>query len=241
MKKIKLTENQLKDVINTVVSEQLKITSGGSQNNMITSCSELGVKYAGYCDTMAKKPIKSCAEMGIKTPGFCYVDTKQPVPGIKQSTNTIKEQSLAAMMSGGSGPTWWEEFGCIMDGIDGIRKAQGDQGTLFIIPKNGKEYALVNTIHNKPDPELVKKIQSVNPNIKRFGKAINLKDRNEISVYYCHGPIRGGIRVVGVNDTIDPPRQSKPAAQPASNTPSGNPAPINEEVSKIKKMMRVIK
>jgi hypothetical protein len=60
---------------------------------MIALCADLGVKTVGYCDTKAKKPIKSCAEMGIKTPGFCYVDTKQPVPGIKKSTNTIKEQT----------------------------------------------------------------------------------------------------------------------------------------------------
>jgi hypothetical protein len=95
-KTVSLTEVQLKDIINRVVSEQLKdmVSSvASSQNNMIALCADLGVKTVGYCDTKAKKPIKSCAEMGIKTPGFCYVDTKQPVPGIKKSTNTIKEQA----------------------------------------------------------------------------------------------------------------------------------------------------
>lgn len=152
--------------------------------------------------------------------------------------NMVSEQSLAAMQSGGS--LWWEKFGCIMDGIDGLRKAQNDGGTLFILSKDGKEYALLNP-NNKPDPALIKKVQSVNPNIKLFGKAVNLKDKNESLVYYCHGPIKGGIRVIGDNYTVEPPRQPKPAAQPASNTPSANPAPINEEMTRIKKMMRVIK
>jgi hypothetical protein len=95
-KTVSLTEVQLKDIINRVVSEQLKdvVSSvASSQNNTIALCADLGVKTVGYCDTKAKKPIKSCAEMGIKTPGFCYVDTKQPVPGMKKSTNTIKEQA----------------------------------------------------------------------------------------------------------------------------------------------------
>ncbi len=217
MKKIvSLTEVQLKDIINRVVSEQLKdmVSSvASSQNNTIALCADLGVKTVGYCDTRAKKPVKSCAEMGIKTPGICYVDTKQPVPGLKKSTNTIKEQSLAAMQSG-NGPGWWQEFGCIMDGIDGLRKAQNDGGTLFILSKDGKEYALLNPSLNnqQPDPALVEKVQSVNPNIKRFGKAMNLKDRNEALVYYCHGPIKGGIRLVGDNYTVEPPRQPKPTA-----------------------------
>ena len=93
-KTVSLTEVQLKDIINRVVSEQLKdvVSSAASQKNSIVQCASLGIKSKGYCDTMGKKPVMSCAEMGIKTPGFCYVDTKEPVPGIKKSTNTIKEQ-----------------------------------------------------------------------------------------------------------------------------------------------------
>jgi len=99
MKKIvSLTEVQLKDIVNRVVSEQLK-DMVSSQKNSIVQCASLGIKSKGYCDTMGKKPVMSCAEMGIKTPGFCYVDTKEPVPGIKKSTNSIKEQ-MAQVASG---------------------------------------------------------------------------------------------------------------------------------------------
>ncbi len=84
---------------NSVVSEQLK-DMVSSQKNSIVQCASLGIKSKGYCDTMGKKPVMSCAEMGIKTPGFCYVDTKEPVPGIKKSTNTIKEQAVQAAASG---------------------------------------------------------------------------------------------------------------------------------------------
>jgi hypothetical protein len=130
------------------------------------------------------------------------------------------------------GPMWWQEFGCIMDGIDGIRKVQNDEGTLFVLSKDGKEYALLNP-NNKPDPALVEKVQSVNPNIKRFGKAMNIKDKNEALVYYCHGPIKGGIRVIGDNYTVEPPRQAKPA-QPAQQSkaptaPAATAAPVNEQ------------
>jgi len=97
-KTVSLTEVQLKDIINRVVSEQLKdmVSSVASQKNSIVQCASLGIKSKGYCDTMGKKPVMSCAEMGIKTPGFCYVDTKEPVPGIKKSTNSIKEQAIPA-------------------------------------------------------------------------------------------------------------------------------------------------
>jgi len=100
-KTVSLTEVQLKDIINRVVSEQLKdmVSSVASQKNSIVQCASLGIKSKGYCDTMGKKPVMSCAEMGIKTPGFCYVDTKEPVPGIKKSTNSIKEQ-MAQVTSG---------------------------------------------------------------------------------------------------------------------------------------------
>ncbi len=128
-------------------------------------------------------------------------------------------------------PSWWQEFGCIMDGVDGVRKVQNDEGTLFVLSKDGKEYALLNPNH-KPDPALIEKVQSVNPNIKRFGKAINLKDKNEALVYYCHGPIKGGIRVIGDNYTVQPPRSAQPAQQPGKPT-QGSVAPVNEQKKKI--------
>jgi hypothetical protein len=91
----KSLQSQATDVVKNVgktVYNAARANTTSQQNNMIALCSDLGVKSPGYCDTRGKKPIKSCAEMGIKTPGYCYVDTKQLVPGIKQSTNTIKEQ-----------------------------------------------------------------------------------------------------------------------------------------------------
>lgn len=87
----KSLQSQATDAVKNVYNAA-KANTTSQQNNMIALCSDLGVKSPGYCDTRGKKPIKSCAEMGIKTPGYCYVDTKQLVPGIKQSTNTIKEQ-----------------------------------------------------------------------------------------------------------------------------------------------------
>jgi hypothetical protein len=140
---------------------------------------------------------------------------------------------------------WYGPFGCLSEGVDGIRKAQNDGGTVLVYPKNGTEYVLLNPSFNnqKPDPELVKKIQSANPNIKHFGKALNVKNQSETLVFYCQGPYRGGIRLVGVNDTIEPPRQAKPAAQPAQQSkepktvnrplwnkaPETSAAPVNEQ------------
>ena len=139
----------------------------------------------------------------------------------------MNEQSSPIHVHHGGGP-WYEPFGCLMEGIDGIEKAQGNYGTVLTYPKNGTEYILTNpTFSNqKPDPELVKKIQSVNPNVKHFGKAINRKNTSETLVFYCQGPYRGGIRVVGVNDTIDPLRPANPAQQP------GKTAPVNEQKKK---------
>jgi len=107
MKKIvRLTESDLVHLVNKVLNEQSsigfveKMTPPSSQSkpnvmkdkmvqpstskeyNMINTCSSMGVKSPGYCDTQAKKPIKLCAELGVKTPGFCYVDSKKPVPNL---------------------------------------------------------------------------------------------------------------------------------------------------------------
>ena len=129
--------------------------------------------------------------------------------------------------------SWYSPFGCLLEGVDGIKKAQNAGGTVLVYPKNGTEYVLLNPSFNnqKPDPELVKKIQSANPNIKHFGKALNVKNQSEVLVFYCQGPYRGAIRVVGVNDTIESPRPAKPAAQPAqqSKAPAATAAPVNEQ------------
>lgn len=45
----------------------------------LVACSGLGVKFAGLCDKVTKKPVVECAKLGVKTIGYCFVDTKQPV------------------------------------------------------------------------------------------------------------------------------------------------------------------
>jgi len=66
---------------NSLVDKMVQ-PSTSKEYNMINTCSSMGVKSPGYCDTQAKKPIKLCAELGVKTPGFCYVDSKKPVPNL---------------------------------------------------------------------------------------------------------------------------------------------------------------
>lgn len=45
----------------------------------LVACSGLGIKYAGLCDKVTKKPVVECAKLGVKSIGYCFVDTKQPV------------------------------------------------------------------------------------------------------------------------------------------------------------------
>ena len=45
----------------------------------LVACSAVGVKFAGLCDKVTKKPVVECAKLDVKTIGYCFVDTKQPV------------------------------------------------------------------------------------------------------------------------------------------------------------------
>lgn len=144
----------------------------------------------------------------------------------------MNEQSMGALMTGGGGPMWYEKFGCIVEGIDGLKKVQTDMGTAFEhTGKKGRTILYNDEISTqKPNPELVKKVLAVNPKIKHFGKGLNVQTKEEV-VFYCMGPFRGGIRVIGKNDTVDPAPAPKTPAQPskASTAPATTAPPVNEQ------------
>ena len=58
----------------------------------LVACSALGVKFAGLCHKVTKKPVVECAKLGVKTVGYCFVDTKQPV-----NASTPKQQPLSEL------------------------------------------------------------------------------------------------------------------------------------------------
>jgi len=112
-------------------------------------------------------------------------------------------------------PAWWSEFGCIMEGVDGLKKVTTETGTAF--EHTPTKTILFNPSFQKPNDELVNKIKTVNPNIKVFGKSYNYVTKEE-GVFYCKGKFRGGITIIGKNDTVPPPAVKTPA--PAANTPA---------------------
>ena len=59
-------------------NEEDDMTQEKTPSNLV-ACSALGVKFAGLCDKVTKKPVVECAKLGVKTVGYCFVDTKQPV------------------------------------------------------------------------------------------------------------------------------------------------------------------
>jgi hypothetical protein len=98
---------------------------------------------------------------------------------------------------------WYQKYGCIMDGIDGLKKITTDLGTEFEHTGPNGRTILYNDNYKKPNPELVKKVMDANPTIKFIGKGMNLNTKEEV-VFYCKGPVRGGIRIIGKNDTVEP-------------------------------------
>jgi hypothetical protein len=150
----------------------------------------------------------------------------------------MNEQSMGALMTGGSGSMWYEKFGCIVEGVDGLKKVQTANGTEFEhTGKKGRTILYNDEISTqKPNPELVKKVLAVNPKIKHFGKGFNFQTKEEV-VFYCTGPVRGGIRVIGKNDTVDPaPAPKTPAQTPKTvnrplwnKAPETSAAPVNEQ------------
>ncbi len=70
----------LADVGRTVYNALPSSSSQSSKTpSNLVACSALGVKFAGLCDKVTKKPVVECAKLGVKTVGYCFVDTKQPV------------------------------------------------------------------------------------------------------------------------------------------------------------------
>ncbi len=160
-----------------------------------------------------KKPIKNMYKNFNITE-----EERQQIMEMHQShgyKKPVNEQSLSALGSGG-GPMWYEKFGCIADGIDGLKKVQTDNGAAFEYTGPKGRIILFNDQLQKANPELAKKVTAVNPNVKHIGKGMNLKTKEEV-VFYCTRPVRGGIRVVGKNDTVEPPRQAKPVTPSATN------------------------
>jgi len=143
-------------------------------------------------------------------------------------TNLIKKVVLEQASPIGThhmGPMWWQEMGCIVDGVDGLKKVQTDGGSAF-------EHTQTKTIlfnpnftgKYKPNEELVNKVKTAYPKVKMVGSTYNYATR-EYGVFFCKGPHRGGLTMVGMNDTVEPP---KAAAPKPSTTPA---APVNERTN----------
>jgi hypothetical protein len=124
---VRLTESDLLRLVNRVISEQAKpVTQTGyvrnprgytkpTQNNtQFVSCSSLGIKSPGYCDSKTKRPVAPCSQFGVKTPGYCFMDNKQPVP----NSGVVKEQLMQTvknyvnkgvnMLQGLTGNKFWD-------------------------------------------------------------------------------------------------------------------------------------
>lgn len=146
-------------------------------------------------------------------------EEKQKIMEMHQShgyKKPMNEQSLGALGSGG-GPMWYEKFGCIADGIDGLKKVQTDNGAAFEYTGPKGRIMLFNDQLQKANPELARKVTAVNPNVKNIGKGLNLQTKEEV-VFYCTGPVRGGIRIIGKNDTVEPPKSVTPPPAPSSTS-----------------------
>jgi len=72
-------------------NEEDDMTQEKTPSNLV-ACSALGVKFAGLCDKVTKRPVVECAKLGVKTIGYCFVDTKEPV-----NVLTPKEQPLSEL------------------------------------------------------------------------------------------------------------------------------------------------
>jgi hypothetical protein len=72
-------------------NEEDDMTQEKTPSNLV-ACSALGVKFAGLCDKVTKRPVVECAKLGVKTVGYCFVDTKQPV-----NAATPKQQPLSEL------------------------------------------------------------------------------------------------------------------------------------------------
>ena len=116
---------------------------------------------------------------------------------------------------------WYQKYGCIVDGIDGLKKITTDVGTEFEHTGPNGRTILYNDKYKKPNPELVKKVMDANPAVKLIGKGMNLTTQEEV-VFYCTGPVRGGIKIIGKNDTVEPPKVYP-------TTGSTTTAPVNEQ------------
>ncbi len=114
-------------------------------------------------------------------------------------------------------PMWYQKFGCIADGIDGLKKVQTDNGAAFEYTGPKGRIMLFNDQLQKANPELAKKVTAVNPNVKHIGKGMNIQTKEEV-VFYCTGPVRGGIRIIGKNDTVEPPKSVTPPPAPSSTS-----------------------
>ena len=122
---------------------------------------------------------------------------------------------------------WYQKYGCIVDGIDGLKKITTDVGTEFEHTGPNGRTILYNDNYKKPNPELVKKVMDANPTIKLIGKGMNLTTQEEV-VFYCTGPVRGGIKIIGKNDTVEPPKVY-PTTGSTQTTGSTTTAPVNEQ------------
>jgi hypothetical protein len=101
---VRLTEQDLVRLVNRVISEQSNpvaqtgyvrnprgYTKPTQNNTQFVSCSSLGIKSPGYCDSKTKRPVAPCSQFGVKTPGYCFMDNKQPVP----NSGVVKEQLVS--------------------------------------------------------------------------------------------------------------------------------------------------
>ena len=122
------------------------------------------------------------------------------------------------------GPMWWQEMGCIVDGVDGLNKVQTGGGSAF--EHTQTKTILYNPYSTSPkaNEELVNKVKTAYPKVKMVGRTYNYATREE-GVFFCKGPHRGGLTMVGMNDTVEPP---KAAAPKPSTTPA---APVNERTN----------
>jgi len=111
-----------------------------------------------------------------------------------------------------------EQFGCIADGVNSLKKVTTDMGTAFTYTPSGGRYILYQAT---PNPELAKKVMSANPLVKVVGRGMNMDTKEEVA-YYCASNTRDGLRVAGMNDTIQ--------SAPTKTTGSTTMAPVNEQI-----------
>ena len=103
IKKEPINEQDLVRLVNRVIKEQANpvaqtgyvrnprgYTKPTQNNTQFVSCSSLGIKSPGYCDSKTKRPVAPCSQFGVKTPGYCFMDNKQPVP----NSGVVKEKLI---------------------------------------------------------------------------------------------------------------------------------------------------